>query len=52
MDIFVKIYNGWAVFKCPDGKYRIQPKHMNVEWDSTKRFNSMGEVKRFINAYR
>lgn len=48
---FVKNYHGWAIYKVGD-VYRIQPKHMNVEFDNTKRFKSMGEVKRFINAYR
>lgn len=49
---FIKMYNGWAIYRDNDGKYYIQPKRMNAEFDNTKRFNSMNEVKRFINSYR
>lgn len=51
--VFVKIYNGWKIYKLANGEYMIEPKHMNPEdKGNDKRFASMGEVKRFINKYR
>lgn len=54
VETFVKVYHGFAIYKTGT-KYRIRPKSINVEWkeENNKRlFDSMGQVKRFINAYR
>lgn len=53
VETFVKIYHGFAIYKC-GSKYRIEPKHLNVEWNKSEKkyFDSMGRVKRFINTYR